>query len=103
MEHDLKTVGRPNALAGPSSEMPQQPFPKAPTNNGIQGTPPPSNSHHPLPKPSSPTKNLETVSAFLSDRAGKPISEVEMEGLLYLIEKSTPSKIHYYLELYVCF
>jgi hypothetical protein len=42
------------------------------------------------PSPS-PAKNLETVTAFLTQKAGQPLNEVEAEGLVSLIQKSTQS------------
>ncbi|KAF9462908.1 hypothetical protein BDZ94DRAFT_1260156 [Collybia nuda] len=43
---------------------------------------------------SSPAKNLEAVSNFLAERAGQTISDVEVEGLISLINKSTPPDQH---------
>ncbi|KAF8889345.1 hypothetical protein BD779DRAFT_1671900 [Infundibulicybe gibba] len=53
-------------------------------------TPVRSQLPYPLQESSSPAKNLETVSTFLSERAGKSISNIEVEGLISLIQKSTP-------------
>ncbi|KAK2463648.1 hypothetical protein APHAL10511_004399 [Amanita phalloides] len=41
---------------------------------------------------SSPAKNLEIVTKFLEERGGKPMSSVELEGVISLIRKSTPSE-----------
>lgn len=38
----------------------------------------------------SPAKNLEIVTKFLEERGGKPMSSVELEGVISLIRKSTP-------------
>ncbi|KAJ7035610.1 hypothetical protein C8F04DRAFT_1394701 [Mycena alexandri] len=43
-----------------------------------------------LPETSSPQKNLETVKSFLEQRRGQTISPLEAEGLISLIQKSTP-------------
>ncbi|KAJ7777459.1 hypothetical protein B0H16DRAFT_1684071 [Mycena metata] len=43
-----------------------------------------------LPETSSPQKNLETVKSFLEQRRGQAISPLEAEGLISLIQKSTP-------------
>ncbi|PFH51936.1 hypothetical protein AMATHDRAFT_2643 [Amanita thiersii Skay4041] len=43
---------------------------------------------------SSPAKNLQIVAQFLTERAGTPLSEVEVEGLISLIHKSAPPEKH---------
>ncbi|KAJ7173739.1 hypothetical protein C8R46DRAFT_121564 [Mycena filopes] len=47
---------------------------------------------HLLPETSSPQKNLETVKTFLEQRRGQTISPLEAEGLISLIQKSTPAE-----------
>ncbi|KAF8631925.1 hypothetical protein AX15_002178 [Amanita polypyramis BW_CC] len=39
---------------------------------------------------SSPARNLEIVTKFLEERGGKPMSNVELEGVISLIRKSAP-------------
>ncbi|KAF9006000.1 hypothetical protein BDQ17DRAFT_1352545 [Cyathus striatus] len=40
----------------------------------------------------SPVKNLETVSAFLNSKVGQPITPIEMEGVLSLLQRSAPQE-----------
>lgn len=60
---------------------------QTPSNSGPPRTPIRS---HPIEESSSPAKNLEAVSNFLAERAGQAISDLEVEGLISLINKSTP-------------
>ncbi|KAF8196771.1 hypothetical protein K438DRAFT_1825524 [Mycena galopus ATCC 62051] len=53
-------------------------------------TPPPAPCL--LPDSSSPEKNLRTVANFLEQRRGQAISPLEAEGLISLINKSTPTE-----------
>jgi hypothetical protein len=97
MERDLGANNAESSDASSSSEP----------ITGLNWPPPrPSSTHYgslrhtgsnpSLPLSSSPAKNLETVKDFLTERAGKAISEVEVEGLVSLIDKSTPRKISFF-------
>ncbi|KAL4266862.1 RanBP2-type domain-containing protein [Pleurotus pulmonarius] len=54
-------------------------------------TPLRASASFPFPVSPSPAKNLDTVSTFLTEHRGKRLSEVEVEGLVSLIENSKPS------------
>ncbi|KAF8661285.1 hypothetical protein AX16_001384 [Volvariella volvacea WC 439] len=45
-----------------------------------------------VPESSSPATNLRTVSRFLHGKAGQSLSELEVAGLISLIQKSTPAE-----------
>ncbi|KAF8223775.1 hypothetical protein L208DRAFT_1369874 [Tricholoma matsutake] len=87
---DIDAHGRINALAGPSSKSPQPSValpldafesPVTPTRPALP---------HSFQDSPSTANNIETVSKFLSERAGKSISNSEVEGLVALLRQSTP-------------
>jgi hypothetical protein len=85
----ITAQGTSNAFAGLSSR--QSILPHPPPQTPVKSGPPrtPVRSYH-LEESSSPAKNIEFVGNFLLDRAGQTISDVEVEGLLSLLNKSTP-------------
>lgn len=89
MAEDIDMHGRINALAGPSSQF-HQPSLSPPLENFKPPTTPTRSGVPRSLQDSSPANNIETVSNFLSERAGKSISNSEVEGLVALLKKSTP-------------
>jgi len=87
MSQGIHTHGGVNALAGPSSQF-HQPSVTQPLEP--PATPVRSNVPHPFQHSPSPSRNIEVVSNFLSERAGKSVSNSEVEGLIALLQQSTP-------------
>jgi hypothetical protein len=88
MDQDISKHGRVNVLAGPSSQLRQSSVAQShdaselPTRSG--------GLYSPQDSPSSPGHNIDTVSHILSERAGKQISNSEVEDLLAFLQTNTP-------------
>ena len=87
MARDIDSHGGINPLAGPSHQQLV-----TPPHDTLEppSTPKRSDVPHPFQDSHSPANNIETVSNFLSERAGKSISSSEVEGIVALLRQSTP-------------
>ncbi|KDQ27014.1 hypothetical protein PLEOSDRAFT_1105907 [Pleurotus ostreatus PC15] len=84
MEEHLSIGRSPGLQNAFSAPHPSHPAPTTPT-------PSRASASYPFRVSPSPAKNLETVSTFLTEHRGKRLSEVEVQGLVSLIENSKPS------------
>lgn len=73
-----------DALAAPS--VPEAPAPQIPD----PVTPVRSNPHPRLSKSSSPEDNIITVVNFLKEKVNQTVSEVEVSGMIHLLEQVVP-------------
>lgn len=83
----------PGLVSGPSGSSwasTQRPQPTSADYNSHQSFR--TSTHYALPVSPSSLQNIETVKEFLTERAGKPITEVEVEGLVSLLDKSSTGK-----------
>jgi hypothetical protein len=91
MDQDISVYGRVNALAGPSSQLRQSSVAQPQDSSELPATPTRSGGlYPPQDSPLSYRNNIDTVSHILSERAGKQISNSEVEGLLAFLQTSTP-------------
>ncbi|RDB23687.1 hypothetical protein Hypma_009064 [Hypsizygus marmoreus] len=86
----------PNAITGPSSQPNYPPvsqhqrLPQTLADSGTTSPPPHADVHIGPHQPPSPAQNIQTIREFLDRKGSDPLSEVEKQGILYLIEQSTP-------------
>ncbi|KAF8637570.1 hypothetical protein AX17_002639 [Amanita inopinata Kibby_2008] len=91
IQHDAAIQSKPSHSADTSASQDRHSHSapaKSPPRN--QSTTPTHAALQPEDSDDSPAKNLQIVTDFLAERGGKPMSSVEVEGLISLIQKSAP-------------